>query len=365
MAQPQMSLADLLLQSKGLAPIFKPPAPAGQLNLPQMPGQQMNVAPPPGLDLAQAAQPQGMMGKFVGALQRDPSLSLALMQSGLQMMQPHSKNTSHLGHLARSGQMGLGVYTQDQDRRQKKDLLDKESSRQDKMVGIAERGDARAQTRAEQETEQVDYERGQRPFKESIQRLQKEGLEVGLDVQKLQRDLVNEFGREEARAKLAGLLAQADYYKGGGKAGAAKIAGKVQEIADRTANYVAQGMDPVAAKRKAWADNDAANDNPWGGVTAATGELAMWGKLATDVTAPKEVQAFAQQQLLKAQQEPGGGAATPEPATGGGITSIEQLRAYYEQSALAQGHDPSTPEMKQWLDAQTASAWAEMNKGAQ
>ena len=84
------------------------------------------------------------------------------------------------------------------------------------LVGIAERGDARQQTRAEQETEEFDYQKGRRSFRETIEELQRDGASLGLDAKKLQLELTQQFGKKEAQARLDQILAQADYYKNGG-----------------------------------------------------------------------------------------------------------------------------------------------------
>lgn len=319
MAAPQMSFADFLLQSKGLAPVFKPPTAPGTLNL----QQPMPTGQPPGLDLSQANKPQGLMEQ----LQRNPSLSLALMQAGLSMMQPHSKQQTHVGHIAQSALGGVNTYVQNEDRLQKKELAEKESARQDKMVGIAERGDARQQTRAEQETEEFDYQKGRRSFRETIEELQRDGASLGLDAKKLQLELTQQFGKKEAQAKLDQLLAQTDYYKNGGKEGAARVTAKVQEISDRVFTIQANNpnMTEAEARKQAWEQEDIARSAQAtaAGQNAATAqsnarvaELKVWQDVAGDILRTPEEREFAKKQAERLSAAPD--AAAPPPATSGG-----------------------------------------------
>jgi hypothetical protein len=90
MAMQKMSLADFLLQSQGLSPVSKAPE-----STPPMVGAPL----PQGAFPPSPAQPQGFMQR----LQRDPSLSLALMNAGIAMMQPTPRGQTHLGHAAHPG----------------------------------------------------------------------------------------------------------------------------------------------------------------------------------------------------------------------------------------------------------------------
>ena len=243
MAAPQMSFADFLLQSKGLAPIFKPPQMPGTLNLsPQAPP----VVPPQIGPQAPQAAPQGLMEN----LRRDPSLSLALMQAGLSMMQPHSKQQTHVGHIAQSALGGINTYIGDKERKADRALKDTHSR-------IQQNADARQGEQAAREAETYQYNMGRRPKVEKMEDLQLRNAttEAGYNEEKAR--LYQIFGEKEANARLAQIgastnasNARAKAYADGTAGAGGSMTGLLQIVNMRAANL--RQLNPEMSEQQAW-----------------------------------------------------------------------------------------------------------------
>lgn len=308
MAMQKMSLADFLLQSQGLSPVSKAPEPT-----PPMVGAPL----PQGAFPPSPARPQGFMQR----LQRDPSLSLALMQAGIQMMQPTPAGQTHLGHAASGIGAGAQTYIADKDRRFRQSQIEKQTALEERRTKVVEKeGDLRGKADARQEDE-FQYSKTRRGYQENLDDLRMEGARVGLDVARLERDLKQTFGAKEAQARLDNLMADSEYRRGAGAAGAQKMASKVQEIEHRAEAWLAAnpGQDINAARREAWRQEDIARAAQAGAATtnAQTAGLKAIYDTLNDPIADPAAKADALQRL--GQLTAGGGSAgapAPQPTAG-------------------------------------------------
>lgn len=348
MAMQKMSLADFLMQSQGLSPVAKAP----ELTPPMVGAPLPQGAFPP------TTQPQGFMQR----LQRDPSLSLALMNAGIAMMQPTPRGQTHLGHAAQGLGVGAQTYLSDVDRRQKKDLLDKQANLEERRTSVLERGDQRQEKAAEREDEAYTYGISQRERTEALADLQLEGAKIGLDVAKLERDLKRQFGAKEAQARLDQLLARSNYYKTGGARGARSVAADVQQVGARAQTFWAEkGGDPsqppdTESWQKAWKAFDAmktASVAPAMARVDATREAALMKVLMNPLAEEGDV-AAARAELIRLQQR---GEGAQAPVEGGGRkvfpdgtpVNYDTVRARYVRSHPTAKDDEIEKEVQAYL----------------
>jgi hypothetical protein len=308
MAMQKMSLADFLLQSQGLSPVSKAPE-----STPPMVGAPL----PQGAFPPSPAQPQGFMQR----LQRDPSLSLALMNAGIAMMQPTPRGQTHLGHAASGIGAGAQTYIADKDRRFRQSQIEKQTALEERRTKVVEKeGDLRGKADARQEDE-FNYSKTRRGYQENLDDLRMEGARVGLDVARIERDLKKTFGAREAEARLDNLLADSAYRRGAGAAGAQKVASKVQEIQSRADTWLQNNPNSTQAEamKEAWKQEDVARMAQAGAATtnAATAGLKAIYDTLNDPIADPAAKADALQRLGQLTTGGGGtGAPAPQPATG-------------------------------------------------
>lgn len=319
------ALADLLMASMGLAPPTQP----GQLALKPGPMQLSQPAQPLSPQAPAAAAPGGFMQR----LQRDPSLSLALMQAGIQMMQPTPAGQTHLGHAASGIGAGAQTYIADKDRRFRQSQIEKQTALEERRTKVVEKeGDLRGKADARQEDE-FNYSKTRRGYQENLDDLRMEGARVGLDAAKLERDLKQRFGAREAEARLDNLLADSEYRRGAGAAGAQKVASKVQEIEHRARTWVSNnpGASLEEGYKEAWKQEDIARSAQASAATtnAATSGLKAIYDTLNDPIADPAAKADALQRLGQLTAGGGGGAGAPAPQPTAGPTWPDGTQVNY------------------------------------
>lgn len=237
MAMQKMSLADFLLQSQGLSPVSKAPEPT-----PPMVGAPL----PQGAFPPSPAQPQGFMQR----LQRDPSLSLALMQAGIQMMQPTPAGQTHLGHAAKGLGIGAATYIGDKERRA-------DRATKDTRTELLRKADARQERTAGMQENEFQYGVSRRPNREKVEDLQLTNAETEAGYNQEKARLYKIFGEKEANARLAQIGASTNAsnartkaYADGTVGGAGSVPGILQIVNSRAANL--KQLHPEMSEQQAW-----------------------------------------------------------------------------------------------------------------
>ena len=375
------NMADMLAK---LMNVQGPTAP-GQLALPTGPmqlgaAQGLNLQPP-------MPQPTGIQGLF-SRLGRDPSLSLALLNAGISMMQPTPPGQTHLGNFAQSVGKGAQTYIADSERRTK-------NQQEERKMQLLEDANVR-QLRQEG---RLDREEGRQA---ELFPLRKDAAKEQVALRKIQRQLTQRYGSEEAKLKLDAIRARirasdasAEHYKSDkGYAGA--IASEVQRVQARVPSLLATRpelvelakINPELAKAKAediaWGEVGTAKVNPYTSLTQMVNALnATKGNIFAendpDLNAAVESLNRALTRVGQQAQQvgpsvggeggqfpPAQGTLAPDRSTQGksGYT-LQQLVDHYSKSAERQGLNPNDPAVAQKIQADALKLFTDLEDQAQ
>jgi hypothetical protein len=232
------NFADVLMRAMNL----QPPTAPGQLNM--APPPMAGITAPQGLDL----NPQAP--SFMQRMGRDPSLSLALMNAGISMMQPTPAGQTHLGHAAKGLGLGAATYIGDKERRADRAIKDTRTE-------LLRKADARQERTAGMQENEFNYSVGRRPQKEKVEDLQLTNAETEVGYNQEKARLYKIFGEKEANARLAQIgastnasNARAKAYADGTAGGAASVPGILQIVNSRAANL--KQLHPEMSDQQAW-----------------------------------------------------------------------------------------------------------------
>jgi len=198
---------------------------------------------PGGLPPTAAIQAQPQVPGLLATLQRDPSISLALLQAGSRLLQGRQPGQTRGGVIGDAFSTGANTFVADKDRRLRNDYLKQNMDLAKRQDTRADKQDTRAERGAVLEEQRARREAAEHPVRLAGARLDLVSKKLGNELQVKYGDRIQAAVLKEHEARTGLIGAQSTYYKERDRMGGKNApSGQMQMIANLAGIYKADAI---------------------------------------------------------------------------------------------------------------------------